>query len=478
MAPRTHTRDNHRRNPVNAFLSNLHENRSAKTGLIDATLNRAADEARDITDIELANIQALKLEIEKLDERIEQITDLEVRKAKAAELAASVDGGAIESRAAAPARVISEEPTYHERSSNDFLADAIAAEFGGSYEARERISRYQRESMEKRDSGSANFAGLVIPQYLVSEFAGIRRPGRPVLDISTNAALPAQGMTVNIGRLTTGITSYVQASENTAPTESDPDDTLLTVNVNTVASMFDISKQAVLRGTGVETQLLGDAVRSYQSRLDGLAISGSGSSGQHRGILNTSGINATTYTDASPTWAEFFPKLVEAIQNISSNFYGGATHIVAHPSLIGCWLRALDSTNRPLFNATAGNPFNAPGTFDRPAYDMVASRSSASPLSPTRTYRPTSEQAPTRPRSSSETSASPTSGKIMAARRCSFVSSSQTATLLSALLCSDSRHTPPASTRPRFRQSPAPASSRLTGPKKSPTSGAAHIGPA
>jgi HK97 family phage major capsid protein len=370
MAPRTHTRDNHRRNPVNAFLSNLHESRSSKTALIDATLNRAADEARDITDIELANIQALKLEIEKVDERIEQITDLEVRKAKAAELAASVDGGAIESRAAAPARVVSEEPTYHERSGNDFLADAIAAEFGGSYEARERITRYQRESMEKRDSGSANFAGLVIPQYLVSEFAGIRRPGRPVLDISTNAALPAQGMTVNIGRLTTGVTSYVQASENTAPTESSPDDTLLTVNVNTVASMFDISKQAVLRGTGVETQLLGDAVRSYQSRLDGLAISGSGSSGEHRGILNTSGINATTYTDASPTWAEFFPKLVEAIQNISSNFYGGATHIVAHPSLIGCWLRALDSTNRPLFNATAGNPFNAPGTFDRPAYDM------------------------------------------------------------------------------------------------------------
>ena len=147
MAPRTHNPRLPLENTVNAFLSNLHENRSAKTGLIDATLSRAAEEARDITDIELTNIQALKLEIEKLDERIEQITDIEVRKAKAAELAASVDGGAVESRAAAPARVISEEPTYHERSGNDFLADAIAAEFGGSYEARERITRYQRESM-------------------------------------------------------------------------------------------------------------------------------------------------------------------------------------------------------------------------------------------------------------------------------------------------------------------------------------------
>ena len=355
---------------MNAFLTNLHETRSAKTGLIDATLSRAADEARDITDIELANIQALKLEIEKLDERIEQITDIEVRKAKAAELAAAVDGDTVETRSAAPARVISEEATYHERGSHDFLADAIAAEFGGSYEARERIQRYQRETLEKRDSGSSNFAGLVVPNYLVSEFAPLRRAGRPVLDISRNMQLPASGMSLNIGRLTTGVTSYVQSSENSAPTESSPDDTLLTIPVNTVASMFDLSKQAVLRGTGVETQLLGDAIRSYQTKLDALAINGSGSSGEHRGILNTTGINATTYTDSTPTWAEFFPKLVAAIQDISSNFYGGETHIVAHPTLIGCWLRALDSTNRPLFNSTAGNPFNAPGTYDRPAYDM------------------------------------------------------------------------------------------------------------
>jgi HK97 family phage major capsid protein len=355
---------------VNQFLSNLQENRQSKTSLIDATLTRAADETRDITEIELANIQALKLEIEKLDERIEQISDLEIRKAKAAELAASVDGQTVEHRSAAPARVVSEEATYHERSGNDFLADAIAAEFGGSYEARERITRYQRETMEKRDSGTSNFAGLVVPQYLVSSFAQLRRAGRPTLDISTNSALPASGMTLNIGRLTTGVTSYVQASENSAPTESSPDDTLLTVNVNTVASMFDLSKQAILRGTGVETQLLGDAVRSYQTKVDALALNGSGSSGEHRGILNTSGINATTYTDASPTWAEFFPKLVAAITNISTNFYGGATHIVAHPSIIGCWLRALDTTNRPQFGNTAGNPMNAAATFDRPAYDM------------------------------------------------------------------------------------------------------------
>lgn len=353
---------------MNAFLDNLHQTRAAKQDLIEATLNRAHEETRDVTDIEVANIQALTLEIQKLDERIEQITELEVRKAKAAELAASVDGDKVETRSAAPSRVISEEPTYHERAGHDFLADAMAAEFGGSYEARERIQRYQNEvRIEKRDSGTSNFAGLVVPQYLVNQFAPLRRAGRPTADISVNAPLPAQGMTVNLGRLTTGVTSYA-ATEGTAVTESSPDDTLLTVNVRTVQSMWDLSKQASLRGVGVEDQLLGDGIRSYHSLLDGQILNGDGSAPNHRGILNTSGINAVTATDASPTWAEFYPKLVEAITAISTNFYGSATHIVAHPSLIGCWLRALDTTNRPIFSPTAGNPMNAAATYDRPDY--------------------------------------------------------------------------------------------------------------
>jgi len=354
---------------ANAFLSKLQENRTSKTDLIDATLTRAVTEDRDISEIELANIQALKLEVEKLDERINQIAEIELRNSANAEIAAKVDSQ-IESRNVGGARVTSEEATYHNRSKNDFLADAIAAEFGGSYEARDRIARYQREVLETRDSGTSNFAGLVVPQYLVDSFATLRRAGRPTLDISVNSALPAQGMTLNIGRLTTGITSYVQASENSAPTESSPDDTLLTVNVNTVASMFDLSKQAVLRGTGIETQLLGDAVRSYQTKVDALAINGSGSSGEHLGILNTTGINAVTYTDASPTYAEFFPKLVQAITDVSTNFFGSATHIVMHPSLAGCILRALDGSNRPQFTSNLGNPQNAAGTFQRPGYDL------------------------------------------------------------------------------------------------------------
>jgi septal ring factor EnvC (AmiA/AmiB activator) len=72
---------------MNSFLSGLHEKRSQKADLIDATLNRAAEENRDISEVETANVAALAKEIEKLDERIAQVTDIEVRKDAAAELA-------------------------------------------------------------------------------------------------------------------------------------------------------------------------------------------------------------------------------------------------------------------------------------------------------------------------------------------------------------------------------------------------------
>jgi hypothetical protein len=43
----------------NTFLASLREKRESKTSLIQATLDRAAEEARDLSEVELANVEAL-----------------------------------------------------------------------------------------------------------------------------------------------------------------------------------------------------------------------------------------------------------------------------------------------------------------------------------------------------------------------------------------------------------------------------------
>jgi hypothetical protein len=107
------------------FLTQLQEKRNSKNELIDATLNRAAEEDRDLNEIEVANVSALALEIEKLDARIEQISEIETRKTAANELAKRVEVSTPNATPVGGWKVTSEEPTYHARGKNSFLADAM-----------------------------------------------------------------------------------------------------------------------------------------------------------------------------------------------------------------------------------------------------------------------------------------------------------------------------------------------------------------
>ena len=350
------------------FLTQLQEKRNSKNELIDATLDLAAGEDRDLNEIEVANVSALALEIEKLDGRIQQISEIETRKLASIELAKKVEGSTTETRQAGGWKVTSEEPTYHARGKNSFLGDAMNAEFGRDFEAQERIARYSREvRLEKRDVGTANFAGLVVPQYLIDLYANLARAGRPVADICRKHVLPPQGMTVNISKVTTGTAVGYQAAENDTATETNIDDTLLTVNVNTISGMQDVSKQAILRGANIEDVVLSDLISAYNTKLDYGILNGSGSSGEPTG-LTTALTAVITYTDASPTVAELYPKIVDGIQRVQSAVFSGPTHILMHPRRLGFLLAGVDGQNRPLVVPNANGPMNAVGTYSGLGY--------------------------------------------------------------------------------------------------------------
>ena len=231
------------------FLDGLREKRETKTSMIQTIVDRAADETRDVTEVELANIEALNLEVKKLDERIEQISDMELRNAKAADLAAKVDSTKPASEKREAIKVVSEPTTYSQRSEYSFLADAVKAHFNTDVDAADRIRRHQQEmNVEYRAAGTSNFGGLVVPQYLVDLYAPKLRAGRPFADASRRHTLPPQGMSVVLSLIGTGTGVAAQTSQNTAAVSTDPQDSTLTINVNTVAGQNSVSKQALLRG--------------------------------------------------------------------------------------------------------------------------------------------------------------------------------------------------------------------------------------
>jgi HK97 family phage major capsid protein len=356
----------------NTFLASLREKRESKTALISSTVERAAEEQRDLSEVELANVEALNLEVKKLDERIEQMSDIELRNQKAADLAAKVDANVDvkkESRAGGFS-VVSEELTYTQRSGNDFMTDALKSHFKTDGDALERIQRHQREmAIEKRAVSTSSFAGLVVPQYLVDLYAPLARAGRPFADAARKHTLPAQGMSVVLSKISTGTTTAYQTSQNTAAVSQDMSDTTLTVDVNTIAGQQSVSKQALLRGYNIESIVLGDLIRAYNTKLDDAILNGTGSNGQPLGLKTmTSGI-LVTYTATTGTVAGLYPKLADAIQQIQSNIYVNPNAIIMHPRRLGFFLSGVDGSNRPLVVPNAYNPQNAMGTGNgTPAY--------------------------------------------------------------------------------------------------------------
>jgi len=350
---------------ANAFLESLREKRDAKTALIANIVDRAAEEVRDITEVELANVEALNLEVKKLDERIEQMSDIELRNAKAADLAAKVDANKPIEKRVEQVKVTNEPLTYHTRSEHSFLSDAVKDFFNTDIEASDRIRRHQKEmAFEYRATSTGDFSGLVVPQYLVDLYAPKLRAGRPFADASRKHALPAQGMSVVLSLIGTGTNVAAQTSQNTAAVTQDPADSSLTINVNTVAGQNSVSKQALLRGYQLESIILQDLIRAYNTKIDDLIINGSGSNGQPLGIQNmTTGI-LVTFTSTSPTLAGLYPKIADCIQQVQSNVFATPNAVIMHPRRLGFMLSALDSQNRPLVLPTAYNPVNSMSTGD------------------------------------------------------------------------------------------------------------------
>jgi HK97 family phage major capsid protein len=260
--------------------------------------------------------------------RQEALAELETEQAREAELAA-LQARTVPAATRAPAydqvaRVGQEERTYrpdHDRRGSNFERD-VAAAFLGDYEAQGRLARHMSEErvergdhlradgQQQRAAGTGAFAGLVVPQYLTDLYAPAAAAKRPFADAIRPHDMPPQGMTVNLSRITTATSTAVQ-TENANVSETDIDDTLLTFNVQTNAGQQTLSRQAIERGAGVEPVVLDDLFRRYATTLDATLLNQA-----TNGLTNVA--TAVAYTDATPTAAEMYPKVLEGLAGVEA----------------------------------------------------------------------------------------------------------------------------------------------------------------
>ena len=326
-----------------SYSDKLIEKRDAHLASAQTIVEAAEAEVRELTTEEDAEIAVALRSATELDDQIAQHKDLEARNAKAAEMRTQAG-------LTAPAVVRSEARTYsRDNRSASFLGDAFAAQFNGDYQAKERLARHMNEErIERRDVTSANFAGLIVPQFLTDLAAPLARAGRPVADIARKHQLPASGLTISISRVTTGSSTAAQ-SEGAAVSETNMDDTKLDITVQTIAGQQTVSRQALERGTGVDGLVMNDLILSYHTSLDASVVTS----------LTNAVTQVVTFTDASPTVGELYPKLLDCVQRIQTNYFGGPNVMIMHPRRLAFILAALDDTKRPLAVPAMNGAMNA-----------------------------------------------------------------------------------------------------------------------
>jgi hypothetical protein len=152
--------------------------------------------------------------------------------------------------------------------------------------------------------------------------------------------LPADGLTISISKVTTG-SAVAEQTEGLAVQETNMDDTKLDISVKTIAGQQNVSRQAIERGTNIDSLVMADLVSAYHTTLDNLLVA------QMRTDVVAGG-NVVSYTDASPSVAELYPKLADAVQKVQTTFFAGPNAIVMHPRRLAFILASLDLQNRPL----------------------------------------------------------------------------------------------------------------------------------
>ncbi|MDT0306865.1 phage major capsid protein [Streptomyces sp. DSM 44917] len=253
------------------------------------------------------------------------------------------------------ARVGTEERTYRQdtdRFGKQFLMDVSRQFLFQDVEAAHRLARHMHEEQVERAQtlqravGTGNFSGLTVPQYLTDMYAPATAALRPFADVCNSHPLPESGMSIEISRITTSSSAGIQASQNSAVSEQNMDDTPLSVPVKTAAGQQTVSRQAIDRGNGIEDVTMQDLFNRVATTLDATLLTEAST-----GMTNVA--QAVTYTDADPTGAEMYPKILGAAAGVEANLLamGAPTHAIMH-SRRWYWLSSQMSSTWPLVNWT------------------------------------------------------------------------------------------------------------------------------
>ena len=361
---------------VRTKIKGLNEDRQKAIGDLDAASSAAVAEGRtDLNETEMTarkeardRIDAIDLQLDGTDaepgllaRETELAADAE-RRTASDELAKRLGSQPAPVAPVGQAHVRSEPTVYGQGSGRSYFRDIARANApgGGDEEARTRLRRHAQEisvDLEARanmDLSDGTGGEFVPPTWLMDKYVPLARAGRVTADLCHREALPAGTDRINLPKVATGGGTAKQTIGSTVQ-KTDITTTSTGADVVTLAGQQVFAMQLIDQSPlNFDEVVFSDLLGALAVNVDTYAISTA-----TIGILNLSGINAVTYTDADPTVQELYPKGADGIQKIGTGRFLPAQAHVMHPRRWAWHTAALDTTGRPLVVPSAQGPTNA-----------------------------------------------------------------------------------------------------------------------
>ena len=230
------------------------------------------------------------------------------------------------------------------------LREAAAFEFAASEAAAQRYGRSAQGIMIptdvlgtwKRDLNTSDDNELVATDLLAGEFVDALRNASSVMaagarmltGLSGNVAIPTKATASAGGWIST---------EGGAASESEPTFGTISLTPKTVGAFTDMTRQMILQSSlDIEALVRDDLTQALAIAIDKGGLEGTASSGQPRGILNTSGVNTVTaFAAAVPTFAEMVS--LETAVAVDNALMGNLAYITDAATAGGLKTRSKDT---------------------------------------------------------------------------------------------------------------------------------------
>lgn len=251
---------------------------------------------------------------------------------------------------------------YRKGGKESFYEDLANAQTRGDSEARERLvvnDRYRADKLKRESrAGETTVVGaggeFAPPLWQIDQFIALARPKRTFADLVNNVALPDGVSSISLPKVATGTATATQGTQNTGVNVQDITTTSVSTGITTVAGGAVISQQLLDQSPiSMDDVITADLARDLAGKIDAAVIAA---------VAGVSGLNAITYTNASPTSLLFGTFVQQGIDQILQGNFTNPDAIVMRPDRWGRLLAYGDNSGRPLVvpNAAYGR-FNQLG---------------------------------------------------------------------------------------------------------------------